>query len=351
MITIAICTFNRAESLRRTLQSLVAMQVPDHLDWEVVVVNNNCNDHTDEVIGAFANRLPIRREFEQQPGQSHARNRAIDVAKGEYIIWTDDDVVVDPGWLTAYADAFERQSDAAVFGGPIRARYEEPPRKWVMDSEALLGGPYCIRDLGAASNPLSVIGNRLPLGANFAVRAAEQRAFRYSPDLGLTPTRQRRGEELDVIERILGSGAIGYPVPAARVEHCIGRERQTVKYLARYFAAAGEQDAFYQQYRGERPNTPLLFGVPRWLWRGLIESWLLYHLYRFTAPGPLWVRHLRRLSYARGALRYWLSERKQEVPIFKAANGCRGAQRGAREDCRAIDEIRPLVNSTDGCDC
>ena len=63
LITVAICTLNRAESLRRTLKSLAAMQVPDDLDWEVVVVNNGCTDHTDDVIEAFADRLPIRREI------------------------------------------------------------------------------------------------------------------------------------------------------------------------------------------------------------------------------------------------------------------------------------------------
>ena len=47
LITVAICTYNRAESLRRTLDSLAAMRVPENLDWEVVVVNNNCTDHTD----------------------------------------------------------------------------------------------------------------------------------------------------------------------------------------------------------------------------------------------------------------------------------------------------------------
>jgi len=309
LITVSICTFNRAESLRRTLDSLAAMQVPEDLVWEVVVVNNNSPDHTDAVIAAFADRLPIRREFEPQPGASHARNRAIEVAKGDYFVWTDDDVVVEPGWLAAYVEAFGCWPEAAVFGGSIRARYEEPVAKWVAESEALLGAPYCIRDLGSEPIPLSPAGNRLPLGANFALRSAEQRAFRYDPELGPSPTSQRRGEEHDVIERILHSGGVGYPVPAARVEHCIGHERQTVRYLTRYFAGSGEQDAFFEQQKGERHEGPLLFGAPRWVWRGMIEGWLLYRINRVIAPGPVWVRHLKVYSRALGVLRYWRSER------------------------------------------
>ena len=180
-VTVAICTLNRAESLRRTLDSLAAMRVPNDFDWEVVVVNNNCTDHTDEIIAAFAGRLPVRREFEAQRGLSRARNRAVDVAKGDYFVWTDDDVMVDPGWLTAYTEAFRRWPEAAVFGGPIIARYETPVAKWLAESEALLFGVFAIRDFGSESLPLCVSEQRIPLGANFALRAAEQRAFRYDP--------------------------------------------------------------------------------------------------------------------------------------------------------------------------
>src|SRR5690349_14130582 len=101
MITVAICSLNRAESLRRTLTSLTAMRIPADLAWETLVVNNEGTDHTDQVIDSFVGRLPIRRAMEPRRGLSNARNRAIDEARGDYIIWTDDDVVVDPSWLAA----------------------------------------------------------------------------------------------------------------------------------------------------------------------------------------------------------------------------------------------------------
>ena len=101
------------------------MRLPDHLDWEVLVVDNGCADHTDAVIEAFAGRLPIRREFEPRRGHTPARNRAWMPAKGEYIVWTDDDVVVDPGWLAALCGAFcrtgpRRLSSAAQVISEIR---------------------------------------------------------------------------------------------------------------------------------------------------------------------------------------------------------------------------------------
>ena len=167
LITVAICTFNRAKSLRRTLEFLAMMPPPSDVTWELVIVNNNCSDHTDEVISGYCDRLPVRRLFEQRSGHSNARNCAINAAQGEYIVWTDDDVVVDPGWLTAYADAFRRWPEAAVFGGRILPRLESPVPKWIAESMSVLGGPYAIREFGQDVQQLSVAEDRLPFGAEF----------------------------------------------------------------------------------------------------------------------------------------------------------------------------------------
>ena len=231
LVTIAICTRNRAESLRRTLDSLAALQIPGDVTWEIVIVHNS-TDHTDKVIGEYLDRLPVRKELETQAGLSNARNQAIDAAKGEYIIWTDDDVIVGPGWLSAYVEAFRRWPEAAVFDGRIKPKYEPPVTRWIAEAEALLVGPLAIRDFGERVQPLSVAGYRIPFGANFAIRTKEQRAFRYDRNLGAAPNRPRSDDEVDVITRLLESGATGYWIPDAAVEHCIGQDRQTLSYIA-----------------------------------------------------------------------------------------------------------------------
>jgi GT2 family glycosyltransferase len=249
------------------------MRVPTDLPWEIVIVHTS-TDHTDDVISEYVGRLPVRREFEPRPGKSNAQNRAIDLAKGDYIVWIDDDVVVDPGWLTAYVEAFRRWPEAAVFGGRITPRYETPVEKWVLESEAVLGGPYAIRDFDDHVYPLSADDeDHYPFRANWAIRAVEQRAFRYDPELGPSAKRRRACEETDVIQRVLGSGAISYWIPGPMVEHCIGRDRQTLGYIAAFCEIDGETRAF--RNAAATAAAPFWFGVPRRIWSRLIVRWVL----------------------------------------------------------------------------
>lgn len=307
-ITVAICTFNRAESLRRTLASLVAMRVPSDVVWEILIINNNSTDHTDGVISEYIRYLPVRREFEPRAGKSNALNRAIDAAKGDYIVWTDDDVVVDAGWLAAYVEAFRRWPEAAVFGGRITPRYEAPVERWVIESESVLFGPYAIRDFGDRVHPLSADDeDHFPYGANLAIRATEQQAFRYDTQLGPVPNRIRNGEEIDVIHQLLRSGATGYWIPGAMVEHCIGRDRQTVRYVAAFYESWGATLAF--RTAAVTAAGPFWFGVPRKIWPRLLVLGVLYRFCRLVSPAPVWVKYLRSYSRDKGICRYWLQNR------------------------------------------
>lgn len=300
LITVAICTLNRAKSLRRTLDSLAAMRLPGNLDWEVVVVNNGCTDHTDNVIEAFSDRLPIRREFEPQRGLSRARNCAVNAANGDYIVWTDDDVVVDPDWLAAYVVAFQRWPQAAVFGGQIDEVFDEPVPNWVQECRAHL--TFAGRNLEEIAEPLAIAPDKLPYGANFSIRTAEQRSFAYNPDLGPGSGRGPGGDEIDVIERVLQGGAIGYWVPNARVTHRVDPERLTIRSLSRYYAGGSEISAFMSKYADSA--SPQLFGAPRWLWRRLFEEWLLFRFHRWVSPAPVWLRCLKAYSTTWGTIRH-----------------------------------------------
>jgi hypothetical protein len=183
--------------------------------------------------------------------------------------------------------------------------------RWVAESERVLGGPFAIRDFGDDVQPLSVAECRIPYGANFAVRTAEQRVFRYDPDLGLAPDRRRYEDEVDVITRLLTSGTKGYWIPQAIVEHCIGRERQTVDYIAAFNEGWGETCAFRDADR--TASSSFWFGIPSRIWPRLVVWGLLYRLGRYVSPAPFWVQCLQAYSYNRGKYRYWIQRRAQSA--------------------------------------
>src|SRR3954466_10143738 len=108
LVSVAICTWNRAENLDQTLAGLRGLHVPADVEWELLVVNNNSTDATEEVIARHTAQLPLRRLFERKQGLSNARNCAAAAARGDLLLWTDDDVLVDPDWLAVYVDSARR---------------------------------------------------------------------------------------------------------------------------------------------------------------------------------------------------------------------------------------------------
>jgi len=248
-ITMIICTRDRATQLRKVLGSAVDLQIPPGLKWELLVVDNGSTDETGEVARSYRDRLPLRLVREERAGLSNARNKGVEETAGQYICWTDDDVLLDPQWLAAYWAAFNRHPEAAVFGGRITPVLEPPTPAWF----ARLSADWPIkillasRDFGEEPCQLSFAREIVPWGANFAVRTAEQRQVAYEPGLGVSPDHRRIGEEAEVAFRLLSSGATGWWVPAAKVSHMISTQRQSWDYIYDFNAAYGETLAYMER--------------------------------------------------------------------------------------------------------
>jgi len=294
--TVAVCTWNRAALLRQFLGRLACMRYAPG-DWEVLVVNNNCTDDTERVLDAFAGRLPLRRAFEPQQGHSHSRNTAVSQARGEYVVWTDDDVLVEEGWLAAYARAVERHPEAAIFGGPIRPRFEGTPPAWLSAAWRDIGAVFAARELGGEPFELDADGE-LPYGANFVGRTREQRLFPYDPALGRTLEGGALGEETTVIRAILAAGGKGWWVPDASVEHWIVKERQTVRYLRNYYALQGKTFGKWESYGG-----PTLLGRPLGLWGRILWAEAAHVRACLSGDPHRWIQTLAEASFLRGSTR------------------------------------------------
>jgi glycosyltransferase involved in cell wall biosynthesis len=179
LLSVAICTWNRARPLRVALSSLTGLVDPDGASWEVVVVDNNSTDDTLPAVEEYRDLLPIRYVFEPRQGLSHARNRAMQEAGGDLIVFTDDDVRVDPRWLAEYASAAQEFPDATFFGGTIDLCFACHPPRWLRNNLSLFQTAYACRSVDPGTIMISR-RQELPFGANMAFRRSVFTASGFS---------------------------------------------------------------------------------------------------------------------------------------------------------------------------
>lgn len=238
LLSVAICTWNRAESLRIALSSLTRLMSPAEASWEVIVVDNNSSDDTLSAVEEYRDVLPIRYAFESRQGLSHARNRAVEEASGDLIIFTDDDVRVDPCWLAEYATAQQQFPDATFFGGTIDLRFTCDLPRWLGNNLSRFRTAYAYRSI----DPATLIIKRrqdLPFGANMAFRRSVFSNADFSYSLGRVGTDLMSGEETELMERLLVRGDTGVWLGSAIVEHLIPKDRLTKAYVYNYFYCQG----------------------------------------------------------------------------------------------------------------
>lgn len=186
-----------AQALYRRLAEQTRMP-----DWEMITVING-NDAPSSASGEETD--PRHRVFTTpQAGKSHALNQAMRVARGELILFTDDDVVPHAGWLDAYAQALHDHPEACIFGGPVRAIGAVPG--WITRSRNLQTILLSAHELpaGTAAYP----PGQYPIGPNMAVRRdiAQQHDAAWPTWLG-PGTRLPVGDELGFLSQISAAAA------------------------------------------------------------------------------------------------------------------------------------------------
>src|SRR4051812_18990090 len=99
-VSVVLSTYNRARSLLLTLESLVSQETPPHLQYEIIVVDNNSTDETRAVVEGLRSRFTrLFYHFEGRQGVSYGRNTGIANARAPIVAFTDDDNDVSPTWV------------------------------------------------------------------------------------------------------------------------------------------------------------------------------------------------------------------------------------------------------------
>jgi len=265
-ISLIIATRNRADSLRRLLPRLLALSPGRR--WELVVADNGSTDATPQVLASLAGRLRMVRE--PQPGKSRALNRAVAAAKGELLVFTDDDIEPDAAWLDELAAAAERHPEVDAFGGRILIDHSGVP-DWVLCSRLrqLLTSAH---DYGDAEAPYPA--NRFPIGPNMAVRRRALRGVDAPFPVELGPgSRVPIGDETAFFYSLgFGPGRLALYVPAAKVRHQPEPSYFTLRRALRR-SYLGGYAAGYLNSRFRARAAPELVGVPLWNKVATVRSW------------------------------------------------------------------------------
>ena len=207
-ITVVVCTRDRVDSLKVALESILSL---DHPDYEVIVVDNaSRTDATQRFVTELGDPR-VRVVTEPRPGLSRARNAGVRAANTEIVAFTDDDVVVDPHWLTELVAGFGAGNAVACVCGIVPSGEIRTPAQAYFDQRVGWASSCVPRLFDLAHPPADV-----PLfpfqvgvygtGANFAVdRQAVFALGGFDEALGAgAPT--DGGEDLDMFFRVLHAG-------------------------------------------------------------------------------------------------------------------------------------------------
>jgi glycosyltransferase involved in cell wall biosynthesis len=266
MITIILCTYNRCESLAKALESVANSELPETLEWEVLVVDNNSPDGTAKVVEDIRSRYPnrFRYLFEGQQGKSYALNSGIRNARGDLLVFMDDDVTVEPTWLRNLTAPLFNNGDYAGSGGRILPEQSFLPPSWVPLHERYGLAPLAVFDLGPENSELC----EPPFGTNMAFRKKIFEKYGgFRTDLGPQPGSEIRNEDTEFGRRLLTAGERLRYEASAVVYHSVPQHRVRKKYFLRWSFDKGRADIFEDRVH---ENTKLIVGgIPLYLFRRL----------------------------------------------------------------------------------
>ena len=195
VLSIIICTYNRVDFLKKCIDSILK-QISTNNGIEIVVIDNNCNDGTKEYINSL-NSTYINYFLETKQGLSHARNKGIEVSKGGFLAFVDDDATIDEKWLKSLLYHLKKQNINHIYGGPIFPNFEVNCPTWIDDE-------YFIRKFKSSDGYLDKLTAQDGFsGGNMCIpKNIFDKVGVFNTDLGMQGKEMGLGEESELFFRI-----------------------------------------------------------------------------------------------------------------------------------------------------
>jgi glycosyltransferase involved in cell wall biosynthesis len=257
--TLALCTHNHADRLVKTLSSLKNLKRPQAA-CEFLVIDNGSTDATADILKRadwHPSEFPVRIVHENKLGLSNARNRAIAEARGEYLIFLDDDETPHADWLLEYERAIRAWAPDAL-GGRIEVLFEGGERPaWLQDE--LLG---FIGQLSHGQEPRELIDPSSPIfGGNFGFRTAVfTQIGGFDADLGRRGGDNTGGEDTEIYRRLIAAGKRVRWIPSAVIYHRIDSPKLRKGYFLDLHYRQGRMEGRRKRGLGSRVPPLYLFG-------------------------------------------------------------------------------------------
>ncbi|NEV62206.1 glycosyltransferase [Thiorhodococcus minor] len=336
-VTVAVCTRDRPEDLRLCLAALSRL---DYDDLELLVVDNA--PATQETAALVREHFPaVRYVCEPRPGLDWARNRAILEAQGEILAYTDDDVVVDPGWVKAIARGFLEHPDVMAITGLVVPFELETEAQVLFEEYGGFGRGFRARWWRVPRGqplPWQLLGlGQFGTGANMAYRRSlfdQVGMFDPALDVG---TLTRGGGDLEMFFRVLATGHTLMYEPRALVRH---RHRRTLEQLKTQIASNGALFAVWTAIFRHDPRQRracLRIGA-YWMATWNLRRWLRSWIYPRRFPRALVSAEL--LGGIRGTTSYPRSRRQaREIARRSGPQGPAWSAPGPQESAQASDAV------------
>jgi glycosyltransferase involved in cell wall biosynthesis len=299
-MTLALCTHNHASRLQRTLYDLNRLKPPTE-PWEILLVDNASSDSTPSLLADGAWRpegVPVRVVREENLGLSHARNRALREASGQYLVFIDDDETAASDWLISYEQAIKDYAPDAL-GGRIEVLFEEGDRPaWLTDE--LLGFLGRL-DYGEAQ---WLTERSTPIyGGNFMFRRSVlERIGNFDTGLGRKGNLNIGGEDTEIYKRLLDKECKVRWVQNAVIYHRI----QTGKLRRNYFLELHYRLGWVQGSRKRSASTRI---PPKYLYGQLYRALVRALSMRFKQGGDYSLRMEMNVAYFVGYILGWAIEK------------------------------------------
>ena len=264
MISIIVPTYNRVKDLSRLFDALVHQEDIHKNETEIIVVDNNSTDSTSEFI-TNASRdmpLPLVYLFEKKQGKTYALNTGIKCAKGEIIIFLDDDVIPEKKWFVSIADTFKNDHRVNMACGKILP-LDMPSNLPSWCEWRRFRAVFGVTRYGEESRFLNECYS-LPSGMNIAIRREALNSVGAFNNKFCG-----RGEDTEFCFRAQQQSLRIYYIAAAILYHKIQLEKLTKEYFAEYFYTSGLARS---QFQRRFQFCPSVFNIPIWLSKEILYA-------------------------------------------------------------------------------